>query len=78
MWCYKVRWFDMMGEDMRVSDGLVYADTAQEVMEYLHNFYGDFDLVKIALIEESDSDCHILPFDGFDVNWETFVKEEIF
>lgn len=75
MWCYKVRWYDMSREDMCVSVGLIYADTAREVMEYLHTYYGDFDLVKIAAIEESDSECHILPFDGLNVNWDTFIKD---
>lgn len=78
MWCYKIRWCDMSCVNMRVSEGLIYADTAQEVMEYLRTYYGDFDLVKIALIEESDSDCHLLPFDGLDVNWATFIKGENF
>ena len=76
MWCYKIRWYDECENDMCVTEGLVCADTAQEVMEYLHAYYGDFDLVKIAAIEDSDSECHVLPFDEFDVNWETFVKEE--
>lgn len=75
MWCYKVRWYD---EGKHISEGLVCADTAQDVMEYLHAYYGDFDLVKIAAIEEGDFECHILPFEGFDVNWATFVKEENF
>lgn len=75
MWCYKIRWYD---EGKHISEGLVCADTAQEVMEYLHAYYGDFDLVKIAAIEEGDFECHILPFAGFDVNWDTFVEEENF
>ena len=75
MWCYKIRWYD---EGKHISEGLVCADTAQEVMEYLHAYYGDFDLVKIAAIEESDFECHILPFEGFDANWATFVKDENF
>ena len=78
MWCYKVRWYDECEKGMRINEGLVCADTAQEVMEYLHAYYGDFDLVKIAAIEEGDFECHILPFEGFDVNWTTFVKEENF
>ena len=76
MWCYKIRWYDETG--VRIGEGLICADTAQEVMEYLHAYYGDFDLVKIAAIEESDFGCHILPFEGFDANWATFSKEEIF
>lgn len=76
MWCYKIRWYDEYENSMCVNEGLVCADTAQEVMEYLHTYYGDFDLVKIAAIEGSDSGDHVLPFDEFDVNWETFVKEE--
>ena len=75
MWCYKVRWYD---EGKHISEGLVCADTAQEVMEYLHAYYGDFDLVKIAAIEEGDFESHILPFEGFDANWATFVKDENF
>ena len=75
MWCYKVRWYD---EGKHISEGLVCADTAQEVMEYLHAYYGDFDLVKIAAIEESDFECHILPFEGFDANWATFIEDENF
>lgn len=75
MWCYKVRWYD---EGKHISEGLVCADTAQEVMEYLHAYYGDFDLVKIAAIEESDFEYRILPFAEFDANWATFVKDENF
>lgn len=75
MWCYKVRWYD---EGKHISEGLICADTAQEVMEYLHAYYGDFDLVKIAAIEESDFECHILPFDGIDANWATFIEDENF
>ena len=78
MWCYKIRWYDECENGMSVSEGLVCADTAQEVMEYLHAYYGDFACVKIAAIEEGDFECHILPFDGFDVNWDTFMREEIF
>ena len=33
MWCYKIRWYDECEKGMRVSEGLVCADTAQEVME---------------------------------------------
>ena len=75
MWCYKVRWYD---EGKHISEGLVCADTAQDVMEYLHAYYGDFDLVKIAAIEESDFECHILPFEEFDANWATFIEYENF
>jgi hypothetical protein len=78
MWCYKVRWYDESMKDMRISEGLVCADTAQEVMEYLHAYYGDIDLAKIAAIEEGDYECHILPFEGIDANWTTFVKDENF
>lgn len=78
MWCYKVRWYNECENGMCISEGLVCADTAQEVMEYLHAYYSDFDLVKIAMIEEGDLECHILPFDEFDANWDTFVKEENF
>lgn len=78
MWCYKIRWYDECEKGVHVSEGLVCADTAQEVMKYLHAYYGDFDLVKIAAIEAGDFECHILPFNGFDANWATFVKEENF
>ena len=78
MWCYKIRWYDECENNMCISEGLVCAVTAQEVMEYLHAYYSDFDLVKIAAIKESDFECCILPFKGFDANWGTFVKEENF
>lgn len=78
MWCYKIRWFDEYTRGMRVSEGLISAVTAQEAMDYLHTYYGVFDRVKLAAIEEGDSDCRILPFDEFDANWATFVKEENF
>ena len=50
----------------------------EEVMKHLKEYYGDFDTVKISYIEESEYDCHILPFDGIDCNWDTFIKEENF
>lgn len=78
MWCYKVRWYDECEKSVCISEGLVCADTIQEVMEYLRAYYGNFDLVKIAVIEGSDFECHILPFEEFDVNWVTFVKNENF
>ena len=78
MWCYKIRWYDECENSMCISEGLVCAVTAQEVMESLHAYYRDFDIVKIAVIKEGDFECRILPFDEFNVNWDTFVKEKNF
>ena len=77
MWCYRIKWYDADNTTMW-SEGIVHAESPEEVMKHLKEYYGDFDTVKISYIEESEYDCHILPFDGINCNWDTFIKEENF
>lgn len=76
MWCYRIKWYDV--DIAKWSEGIVHAENPEEVMKYLKDYYGDFDTVKISYIEESEYDCHILPFDGINCCWDTFIKEENF
>lgn len=78
MYCYKVKHW--CGSETIIETGIVAAHSASEAMEYLSDRFGadDIEQLKLAVIDSESVDEHILPFNDFDCNWNTFIKDEIF
>lgn len=78
MYCYKVKYWDY--DKSRIETGIVAASNSSEAMEYLAERFGadDIEKVKLAIIDDESVDEHILPFNEFDCDWNTFIKDEIF
>lgn len=78
MYCYKVKYW--CGSETTIEIGIVAAANTSEAMTYLAKRFGENDIeqVKLAIIDSECVDEHILPFEDFDCDWNTFIKDEIF
>ena len=76
-YCYKVKWWNESG--LENSEGLLNAHSLHEAMEYLEGYYGVDEIMdcRLAAIDSDFNvdDNGVLPFEEFDVCFNTFIKE---
>lgn len=76
-YCYKVKWWNEC--KLEESEGLIHAPSFHGAMDYLEDYYGS-DAMADCRLTPIDSDFNmdgnsVLPFEEFDVCFNTFIKE---
>lgn len=75
-YCYKVKYFE--DGACHIEEGLIAATDQVKAMEHLVDRFGwdTIEVVKLAEITHDIGDDNILPFEEFDVNYDTFIKDD--